>query len=308
MASEDAKKIPRDIWMLWLQGFEQAHPLVQICVQSWRQRNPGWRVHLLTKDTLVDYLDEEFCEELLASGLPLVKIANIVRLALISRFGGVWADADVYCARPLDGWIDDATSSGFFAFRFMEADAWFRDPSVPTLKRVSMRTTDRVIASWFLAGHPGNLIASEFAFRHFELLKLAIASQKQSGRFLRRPILRLMRRNSYLSSMMGTHRFVTTFGWYPYFLFHYHFAHLIRNDRDFGRAWSLGKPMSARAALTFSKFLGQPCDDAFQAAIRGEGSSPVYKFHWDKTEPLQPNTMTRFDWLVTGSEFLAEPE
>ena len=302
MVTQDTNRVPRDVWMLWLQGFEQAHPLVQICIQSWRQRNPGWTVHLLNKDTLPDYLDEELCRELFRSKLPPSKIANIARLALIGRFGGVWADADVYCARPLDDWIDDATSSGFFAFRFLEADVWLGDPNIPTFKRLLVRTDDRVIANWFLAGHAGNLMASEFAVRHLDFLKLAIASRKQSVGFLRNTIISLLRRNAYLASMMGSHGFVTRVGRYPYFIFHYHFANLLRNDFEFQRAWARVKPMSAPAALVFSKFLGLPCDEEFQAAIRGKGNSPVYKFHWRRTNPLQRDTLTRFDWLANNIE------
>ncbi|MCT2541234.1 capsular polysaccharide synthesis protein [Sedimentimonas flavescens] len=289
--------IPRNIWMLWLQGFEKAPPLVQTCVTSWRELNSDWNLHLLTQETLADYLEADFVEDLFSAQLPNSKIANIARLALINRHGGVWADADVYCVKPLDEWIDQAAASGFFAFRFEEADAWLKDESVPLINRCLARTDDRVMANWFLAGHPNNFIAGEYVSRHLAFLKLALSARKKSLGFLRNSVISLMKRNAFLASMMGSEAFVTRVGRYPYFIFHYHFANLLRHDYQFRVAWEKVEPRSARAALSFSKLLGRPVDAGFKAAIHGEGDSPVYKFHWRRTKALQQGTETRFGWL-----------
>ncbi len=288
--------VPKIVWMLWLQGFDAAPPLVQTCVRSWERQNPGWTVQLLTEDSLRDNLDSAFCEALFSAGLPLSKIANIARLELIARHGGVWADADCFCAQPLDGWIDTAAASGFFAFRFEETDRWFIDETAPLVRRLLSRTGDRVIANWFLAGLPGNAIATDFCRRHFELLKTALASRKASFGFLRNPIIGLMRRNAYLSSLMGSREFVTRVGRYPYFIFHFHFANLLRTDPAFRSAWVTVPSRSAPAALSFSKTLGLSVDKAFKDAVSG-GGSPVYKFHWRRTAPLQSDAQTRYDWL-----------
>ena len=71
---------------------------------------------------------------LLELGIPPEALSNIVRLELLARYGGVWADATTYCLTPLDEWLGPAVAEGFFAF----------DRPGP----------DRMLATWFLAAPP----------------------------------------------------------------------------------------------------------------------------------------------------------
>jgi hypothetical protein len=64
-------------------------------------------------------------------------LSDIVRIVLLARHGGVWADATVLCLRPLDEWLPACLGNGFFGF--------------------ARPKPDRLIASWFLAAaanHP----------------------------------------------------------------------------------------------------------------------------------------------------------
>lgn len=61
---------------------------------------------------------------------------NILRWRLLARYGGVWADATLYCNRPLSEWLPACQApGGFFAFRTPEAHLYH---------------------SWFLVGEPDN--------------------------------------------------------------------------------------------------------------------------------------------------------
>lgn len=126
--------------MLWLQGWDNAPPVVQGCVNSWRQHNPRWDIRLLTAADLPDLLYGD--RGLLAvqgKTLPPEAFSNLVRLALLRRYGGVWADATTYCLVPLDTWVDKATAaSGYFAFA---------NPG-----------PDRMLSSWFMATHRDQLL------------------------------------------------------------------------------------------------------------------------------------------------------
>ena len=106
------RQIPQVIWMLWLQGEDAAPPLVQASFESWRRHNPAWDVIVLDREVLSEHVSlPNFPDHLRMS-----HIANIVRLQLLARYGGVWADATTLCLRPLDSWIDSVTPTGFFAF------------------------------------------------------------------------------------------------------------------------------------------------------------------------------------------------
>lgn len=69
-------------------------------------------------------------------------LSDRIRIALLRQHGGVWADATAMCARPLDEWLPDRLSTGFFAF---ERPGPFR-----------------MLASWFLAAAPDNFIVQRW--------------------------------------------------------------------------------------------------------------------------------------------------
>ena len=111
--------------------------MVRACLASWTNRNPGWVHHLLTRDTLPLFVPEARNEgSLLARDLPPAALSDVVRVGLLSRFGGVWVDATCYCLRPLDDWLAEAMRAGFFAF--------------------SQPAPDRMLSSWFLSSEPAS--------------------------------------------------------------------------------------------------------------------------------------------------------
>jgi hypothetical protein len=111
-AAKPPQTVPRTLWMLWLQGKDEAPPLVRASVTSWRALNPTWEVTVLDQESMHDYVDlPDFPGHVKPN-----HIANIVRLQLLNRYGGVWTDATTLCLRPLDEWLEYATPTGFFAF------------------------------------------------------------------------------------------------------------------------------------------------------------------------------------------------
>ncbi len=126
--------LPRTIWTLWLQGWEEAPELPRTCLRTWQQRNPGWEVRPLDLEALLELVQPP----LPLAGKSPAAVSDIARLALLRRYGGVWVDSTVFCAAPLDSWIDEHAREGFFAF--------------------SRPAPDRMLASWFLAAEPGHVV------------------------------------------------------------------------------------------------------------------------------------------------------
>jgi hypothetical protein len=124
--------VPRRLWTMWDQGDADAPPLVRAALGSWRDVNPGWDVVVLDADTLGDYIEMPR----LPGWVSRTAKSEIVRLRLLSRYGGAWADATAICLRPLDDWVDRAAASGRFAF--------------------ARPQPDRHLASWFLASPPAD--------------------------------------------------------------------------------------------------------------------------------------------------------
>ena len=102
--------IPRIIHQFW----DSVVPLdIQPLMQSWRALNPGWEVRLF---------DDRQARELLAQALPPAVLAayqrcaepaqraDLFRLALLALYGGVYADADDRCLRPLDEFLPEGAT------------------------------------------------------------------------------------------------------------------------------------------------------------------------------------------------------
>src|SRR3954453_20542988 len=137
-----AEGLPRVVWTLWLQGWETAPPLVQACLRSWQRRNPTWTVRTLTRDNISQYLDLlSTYPDVNLDQIPAAALSDMIRIALLSQHGGVWADSTVFCVMPLDRWIDDYSRTGFFAF--------------------ARPGPDRMLSSWFLASEPHHPLTVE---------------------------------------------------------------------------------------------------------------------------------------------------
>ena len=124
--------------MLWLQGWDQAPAVARAAHSSWTRRNPGWKIQALDRMSISHFLSSEILERILATPKPPETLSDLIRMELLHRYGGVWADATTICARPLDDWLAQSMPHGFFAF--------------------SRPGPDRMISNWFLAAEKGSLI------------------------------------------------------------------------------------------------------------------------------------------------------
>jgi Capsular polysaccharide synthesis protein len=126
--------IEKKIWMLWQQGWDQAPELARRCAESWQQQNPGWELILLDQDSLPGHATGY--AERVPQHLSRQHQADLARTMLIAEHGGVWADATLFCARPLDDWLPYAARTGFFMF--------------------AAPRPYRIVDNWFIVGARGN--------------------------------------------------------------------------------------------------------------------------------------------------------
>jgi len=104
----------KTIWLLWLQGWDNA-PLLSVMVKdSWIKQNPDWNVELVSENTLKNYINIPSYYNNIPT--PQAK-SDYIRLALLATHGGVWADATLPCLISLDLWIYDALEPvGFWMY------------------------------------------------------------------------------------------------------------------------------------------------------------------------------------------------
>jgi hypothetical protein len=103
----------KNIFIYWAQGFSNAPFVVKMCLFSWKIKNPRWTLYELDDSNLSHFINIDDFDEIQISKTGY---SDIVRIHLLERYGGCWCDATTFCNVPLDDWLPNVTSSGFFAF------------------------------------------------------------------------------------------------------------------------------------------------------------------------------------------------
>lgn len=96
---QDLSKI---IWTAWFQGLKNAPDVIKFCHESWVQKNPDWKVILITYENVKDYFDIENIVGERRSDISLQKYANLLRINLLSKHGGIWTDPTCVCGNSLN--------------------------------------------------------------------------------------------------------------------------------------------------------------------------------------------------------------
>ncbi len=128
------------VWICWLQGMENAPRVVQVCYSSVQKFCTDRPIHLITNDNMSDYitLPDYVVQKYRAGIIPPTQFSDILRLALLVKYGGIWLDSTVLLTAPLPSYI---THSSFF---FYQHKPWV-DVPLPI-----------VGSSWLLSGCKGH--------------------------------------------------------------------------------------------------------------------------------------------------------
>jgi len=132
--------------MYWFQGEDHSGmpELNRNCIKRWRELNPDWKVNILSNETIVDYVPEYFEIIKNSPNRRLPACSDLVRVLLLSKYGGVWVDASVYPMIPLSDFYDKIVNdTGFFTYRFLP-------------RRLSREMGDRETVSWFICADKPN--------------------------------------------------------------------------------------------------------------------------------------------------------
>jgi hypothetical protein len=270
----------RIIWMLWFQGFDKAPVLVRHCMESWKRHHPEWTCIVLDDSNLKDYIDVESTMALNHKRITKQAKANLVRLELLHRYGGVWADATCYCMKPLDEWLPSIEASGFFAFR---------NPG-----------PDRLLSNWFLAAEKGSYI----------IAKLKEVSEKYWTRHsftgMQYPMIKMIRRRlqKYARKSMGRINIwfspvvLNILRIYPLFWFHYLFARLVKSDSRFRRQWEDVAFLEAKPIHLIQQYGQEQIPDAQICARIESRLDPMYKLSWKKISSDKIEAGTVLEYLL----------
>ena len=168
------------IWQFWQQGISENTPkLVKTCFYSVKKHRGEYEIIILSRETLNDYIElpDFVWKKFGTGGFTFPKIANLVRLFLLSAYGGVWLDATIYLTAPID---EGLLEKDFFALQRGEAP-----PDLKIFTRF-----DPIGLSWkpesfvrmqnsFMIAKPHNKIIDDLLSIHLEYWK----KEKEIGHY-----------------------------------------------------------------------------------------------------------------------------
>ena len=141
-------ELENKIWMLWLQGEENAPDIVKASINSVKMHANGREVIVLNKDTvkkytkLPDYVWKKFDEgKMFAS-----HFCDMIRLDLLYRYGGTWIDATVLLEDKIP---DKILNSDVFMFHQRKGDHF-------SVKKYHL------LENWFIQSKPNNTLIKYF--------------------------------------------------------------------------------------------------------------------------------------------------
>ncbi len=132
-------------WTCWWQGEEQAPAMVHVCLASQRRNLPeGVRQIIITEDNCKEYLSlpEHITEKVKDGRISLTTLSDIIRAALLYKYGGFWMDSTLYVCKKLGAEILD-------------------HPIYTRNLPETQYCADAMWSGWFLYAKPGNKL---FAF------------------------------------------------------------------------------------------------------------------------------------------------
>ena len=132
----------KTIWLCWFQGANDPNipRLNRVCIRRWVELNPDWEVNVLCNSTIRQYVPEFFdiVKNSPNGGRTAAARSDLLRILLLSKYGGTWVDASVFPTLPLSNFFHHVMNdTGFFTYRFIP-------------RSTSQDVGDRETVSWFL--------------------------------------------------------------------------------------------------------------------------------------------------------------
>jgi hypothetical protein len=138
--------IPKIVWLWWEQGWDNAPFISSYTVKSFTLLNPDFKINLVSRDNINDFIDAEYNWLFNCRGAAFR--ADIIRLLLLQKYGGVYADAATFCCINILNFINEIKFDNFWGF---DIKSFTKD-----------KNDRRTLASWFYISMPNTYIINNF--------------------------------------------------------------------------------------------------------------------------------------------------
>lgn len=145
-----AKSVSKIVWTCWLQGIDDAPLMVKHCIESQKKALPDYEHRILTLENYHQWVElPEYIEKKFRKGrIPRALFTDLLRLAVLKKYGGVWLDASVLF-------------TGFENEKLL--NRWHKiEQSEMTIYRYFQRGRKEPVglSNWFIAVRPNEFVVS----------------------------------------------------------------------------------------------------------------------------------------------------
>lgn len=128
------------IWQCWFQGEENAPDVIKKCFETVKKFCGDYKRIVLSEKNIHEYVEfPDFILKKYEKGIICkAHFSDLLRVYLLSEYGGVWLDASVYLIRPIP---EDILDADFFVF-----------------KRPKTKPNSRIIGNWFIVSKPHSIL------------------------------------------------------------------------------------------------------------------------------------------------------
>ena len=146
--------VPKYIWLWWEQGWETAPFICLYTIKSFEHFNPDYKLNLICKQNFNEFIDKKYNWLFQCQGAAFR--ADIVRLLLLQKYGGIYADAATFCCVNITTFLKEINFNQFWGF---------------DIKTFNKTKDERTLGSWFYISEPNTYIINTFTNAFLEKAK-----------------------------------------------------------------------------------------------------------------------------------------
>jgi hypothetical protein len=108
---------PKIIWQTYEVPFDQLPQYIKDCAQTWKDNNPQWEYRYMDAKERNEFVLNNFDKEWhdIFTKLPYgVLQSDVWRHMVLFVYGGVYADLDAVCNKPIETWLNNNMNTTVF--------------------------------------------------------------------------------------------------------------------------------------------------------------------------------------------------
>lgn len=100
--------IPKIIWQTYKDPYDSLPQYMKDATQTWKDLNPDYEYRYMDDSDAAEFVKSEFGQDMynLFMSYPIgVMRGDLWRYLIIYAYGGIYADLDTLCIKPVDSWL-----------------------------------------------------------------------------------------------------------------------------------------------------------------------------------------------------------